>query len=288
MNRHSVTLRSEINKVYPDWTVVSDIGNGAGSVVFLIEKGQERRAVKVMATAKTFECEASVSRLLNNVKTFPFVNVPQLKHCGQRYSLFESEYYCHRSLGDAIKNNVCFNTADVKTIAFQLAAALSSLERVGVLHFDIKPDNILITSMNPVSVKLIDFDRCVIVSDRPTFVNSSAGTGMFMAPELLNTYKTSVPIPATASMTVWSYGVTVLDVATHHTKNIVRLKELMLFVEKIGTRNVADVVAGVKNVEGLNEFLSFIFKADPKERPSFQRIIHHEWLESVLKEIGEN
>ena len=281
-------MRSEISKVYHDWNVASIIAKGSGGVVFLVEKDQERRAVKVMKTSGTFASESSVSKLLNNKPAVPFLGVPRMVHCNQQYALFESEYCKNRSLGDAFSKNIRFSLADVKTIAFQLATALSSLESVGVLHFDVKPDNILVTSTSPLSIKLIDFDRCVIVSDCPTLVNSRMGSGKFMSPELLNTLETNISIPAASSMTVWSYGITILDAATRFMKRITELNELIAFVDRIGAGPVVDVVADVAKMEGLNEFLSFIIKTEPEMRPPFQKIIRHEWLESVSRGIDEN
>jgi serine/threonine protein kinase len=56
----------------------------------------------------------------------------------------------------------------------RLYLGLSHLHSVGVVHGDIKPDNIVVRLQEErlISVKLIDFDQAVIVTEIPTFINA--------------------------------------------------------------------------------------------------------------------
>lgn len=63
----------------------------------------------------------------------------------------------------------------------QLAEAVDHIHKSGVVHRDIKPQNLLLSKDN--TVKLIDFGNAIFVPD--TISYSSTGTPAFMAPELL-------------------------------------------------------------------------------------------------------
>lgn len=51
------------------------------------------------------------------------------------------------------------------TDIFQLFMALEALNTVGVIHTDIKPDNIMFANWYDLSIKLIDFGLAVLDTD---------------------------------------------------------------------------------------------------------------------------
>jgi serine/threonine protein kinase len=73
-------------------------------------------------------------------------------------------------------------------IAQKLARAIASLHRAGVIHRDIKPDNIIIQppTTQGTSLKLIDFGVARLVQSQETTLASEPGTPSYMAPELFD------------------------------------------------------------------------------------------------------
>jgi serine/threonine protein kinase len=70
----------------------------------------------------------------------------------------------------------------------ETAKALQFLHSNGVIHRDIKSQNILVFSLEtraPVHVKLTDFGTSRFISDDPTTITKNVGTISFMAPEAL-------------------------------------------------------------------------------------------------------
>ncbi|KAI3659278.1 hypothetical protein MP638_003306 [Amoeboaphelidium occidentale] len=67
-----------------------------------------------------------------------------------------------------------------------LCRALNTLHTLKppIMHRDLKPDNIVITS--EMDVCLIDFGICKLLSDKKTQASTNAGTENYMAPEILN------------------------------------------------------------------------------------------------------
>lgn len=79
------------------------------------------------------------------------------------------------SVSESLSNNQC------RKVFKQLTEAVDHIHKSGVVHRDIKPQNLLFSKDN--TVKLIDFGNAIFVSD--TISYSSTGTPAFMAPELL-------------------------------------------------------------------------------------------------------
>ncbi|KAF2009801.1 kinase-like protein [Aaosphaeria arxii CBS 175.79] len=72
----------------------------------------------------------------------------------------------------------------VRTMAQQILSALAYLHRRKITHRDIKPDNILIASFEPFSVKLSDFGLSKVVKHDETFLKTFCGTLLYCAPEV--------------------------------------------------------------------------------------------------------
>lgn len=78
---------------------------------------------------------------------------------------------------------------DVKSMARQLLSALKYLHARGITHRDVKPDNILIQSRNPIHVKLTDFGLSKMIDSEETFLRTFCGTLLYCAPEVYSEYR---------------------------------------------------------------------------------------------------
>lgn len=102
------------------------------------------------------------------------------------------------TLGDLIAEQGPLPIAWVAAIGAQIAAVLAVAHERDVIHRDIKPQNVMVTSDG--TAKILDFGVAGIVSQRITSTGVSVGTPAYMAPEQLNNQ------PATSRTDLYALG----------------------------------------------------------------------------------
>jgi eukaryotic-like serine/threonine-protein kinase len=92
------------------------------------------------------------------------------------------------TLGDRIAREGCVSLSETVEIVKQTSRALARAHMSGVIHRDVKPDNIFLTTdpRGRILVKLFDFGVAAVASRQGTFAHAEpAGTAEYMAPEIL-------------------------------------------------------------------------------------------------------
>mmetsp|Transcript_69789 Transcript_69789/g.226991 ORF Transcript_69789/g.226991 Transcript_69789/m.226991 type:complete len:1019 (-) Transcript_69789:261-3317(-) len=103
------------------------------------------------------------------------------------------------NLYDVLKQNyfkgVTLNS--IRVVSMQLLEALSCLRKAMIIHCDLKPENVMISDLNPLRIKLIDFgSACPENNTMHTYIQSR----FYRSPEVL------LGLPYTAAIDMWSLG----------------------------------------------------------------------------------
>ncbi|KAI1386996.1 uncharacterized protein F4822DRAFT_411856 [Hypoxylon trugodes] len=98
------------------------------------------------------------------------------------------EYVPGGDLGKFVMDNGPIKEPYVKIMANQLLDALGYLHKNKITHRDVKPDNILIHSIDPLVVKLTDFGLSKMIDTEQTFLKTFCGTLLYCAPEVYSEY----------------------------------------------------------------------------------------------------
>jgi len=137
----------------PGFTHLELLGSGGFADVYLYEQELPRRrvAVKVLlperisASAAQFTAEANVMAMLSTHPAIVTIYQAGVSSDGRPYLVME---YCPRPNLQARYRREPFSVAETLRVGIQVAAAVETAHRAGVLHRDIKPANILVTEYN--------------------------------------------------------------------------------------------------------------------------------------------
>lgn len=78
-----------------------------------------------------------------------------------------------------------YEDTDIKTLMKNLLSALAHMHELGIMHRDIKPDNILLESAkNDYDIRIADFGLSTFVNDTE-ILYKRCGTPGFIAPEII-------------------------------------------------------------------------------------------------------
>ncbi len=170
------------------------IGLGAMGIVFrathvLIGK---TLAVKVLRrehggtgeVARRFLLEARVASSLKHPNVVDISDFGELEEGGAYYVM---EHLVGRTLADRIDRGGPVPPAEAVAIALQICQGLTAAHAQGVVHRDLKPDNVFLAAPRPGKdepmVKLLDFGIARAGPRRITAMGTVLGTPEYMAPE---------------------------------------------------------------------------------------------------------
>lgn len=183
---------------------VSLLGSGGFSDVYLYQQDRPRRkvAVKVLlsdlkteSARRRFESEAN---LMAQLSSHPYiVTIFEANISGEGHSYLAMEY-CSRPSLDVRYRRSRLGVDEVLSVGIQVASAVETAHRAGIVHRDIKPANILVTDYNRPA--LTDFG----ISGTTDTLDDEAGLSIpWSPPEAFGGGS-----PDGVRMDVWSLGAT--------------------------------------------------------------------------------
>jgi len=198
------------------------LGAGGMGEVYLADDTKLGRKVAIkFLNEKYSKDEELLNRFIQEAKAASALNHPNLitvyeigEHDGSHY--IATEYIDGHTLRDRMKERLTFD--DALSIAIQTAEALSAAHQAGIVHRDIKPDNIMVRSDG--YVKVLDFGLAKLteiedngseeqtrklVKTQPGVV---MGTATYMSPEQARGK------PTDARSDVFSFGVVLYELVT--------------------------------------------------------------------------
>ncbi len=179
-----------VESIWPEWQVEAEIGRGTSGVVYKVfHRDTQRRAAVKIISVKAGENAAVLKKhvveriqLMISMRDDPhIVHVEDYMVTGsgtEGWQIYERMEFL-TSLDTYCKTNPLYEK-DVLKIGQDIAAALVTLEKHGVIHGDIKPENIFVDAHG--TYRLGDFGSAVLRGAENCF---QSGTANYMTPEAL-------------------------------------------------------------------------------------------------------
>ncbi|MGA5299332.1 serine/threonine protein kinase [Nucisporomicrobium flavum] len=173
------------------------------------------------------------------------------------------EYVDGPSLAEVVEDRGPLRAAALHSLAVGVATALTGIHGAGVIHRDLKPDNVLLA---PGSPKVIDFGiaRAFEATSQHTRTDQMVGTVAYMAPER---FSSEPGTPLTAAADIFAWGCVVAYAGTGRTP----------FHGDSPPATAARILTQPPHLTGLPESLRDVVELalakDPDDRPTARELL---------------
>uniref|UniRef100_UPI002147CAB6 serine/threonine-protein kinase n=1 Tax=Tahibacter caeni TaxID=1453545 RepID=UPI002147CAB6 len=248
------------------YDIVAELGRGGMGVVYKGYESSLNRYVAIKVLAESLAHDESVKeRFLREARSMASLNDPHIiqiyfigEHEGQTF--FVMEFVEGESLGSLLKRDGKLRPEQAARVIYQTAQGLATAHDKGVIHRDIKPGNLMVTSRG--AIKIADFGIALVTQDfskKLTSTGEFVGTPGYLSPEVC------LGKPVDSRSDIFSLGIVLFEMLTGRMP-FTDESPLGLMLEVVRAE-IPDVRQLNNDVDAeLSRILSRMIAKDPNER----------------------
>ncbi|MEO0236822.1 MAG: protein kinase [candidate division WOR-3 bacterium] len=238
------------------------------------------------------------NNLVSEIKIMKMLNHPSILHLDEvigsgPYIYLILEYCTHSDLLSYMKKfskkpNLITGISEscAHHFAVQIMQGLKYLHSLGVIHRDLKPQNILLTNcqnpneVNPfnLKVKIADFGFARVLSPAQ-LAETFCGSPLYMGPEILNAKKYN------DLADLWSFGIIMYQMLVGETPfKASTIMELMT-IYKANPHITLPLAFNVS--QECRDLISSLLFVDPQQRIKWHRFTNHPWFARVDNQMDQ-
>lgn len=266
------------------YNIEGDLGEGKFGLVKLgvHKKTGEKVAIKIIKKDSMDQKDLELVRSeIDIMKLCRHKNIVRLlDHFENSEFIFiVMEYLAGGDLGNySKKKKYTYSEEEVAMIIYQITVGIDYLHQYGVVHRDLKPDNIMLAKPGDIShIKIMDFGLSKIMGPQEK-VADGFGTLSFVAPEVL------IRKPYNKEVDIWSIGITLYYILTGTLPFDDDQDNEEVIAKKIVFSKLTFYDKKWKKMSELcTDFVEKALIKDPEKRFKSKELLEHDWFKKVLK-----
>ncbi|MCA9621692.1 MAG: serine/threonine protein kinase [Myxococcales bacterium] len=283
-----------------DFRLLRPLGAGGMGVVYVAEQLStgKRRALKVMhphilsdeRSRARFAQEARVGALIQSQHVVEVVGAGIDEATGAPW--IAMELLEGKDLADYARSRAVFNPHELHELLRQLCHALGAAHDAGVIHRDVKPENIFVARGQSATartfIKVLDFGIAKVAAQAKTTATARLGSPAWMAPE-----QTDPRAKLGPAADVWAIGLVSFwlltgrmywrTAADPEVSMHALMKEVLFSPIVSGSRRARELGVGRRWPAALDGWLACCLDRDPEARLASA----HEVLDGFVAVLGE-
>lgn len=260
----------------PDYIFTEKLGQGTYATVFkAYHKTGARRVVAIKCISKSSLTKTATENLLTEIAILKKIKNEHIVELidfqwNQQFIYLIMEYCAGGDLHRFIRVNKRLRESIVRKFLQQLAKALRVLHQHNIAHMDLKPQNILLSSVRNPSLKLADFGFAQYLRSGD-LASSLRGSPLYMAPEMLlsDQYDNKVDL--------WSVGIIMYECLFGSAPYASPTFEEV--AAKIRTDKPIQLPQGASVSDCCADLLLKLLQRNPEKRIGFEEFFAHSFVD---------